>query len=545
MQRTLRSVAVFAVLALFAAACSMSGREAADPAVGGVQQPATGDPSVAGPADAASPVAAVPGKGKKGKGPKKGKATGGKGGGNGGGGGAGGGGGGGGVAATAGGGGGGAPVAGPQAPGGKAPTAAQRAQEVRAPGIEADRIKIGYLVPDKDWDGVYTAIGLPGNEKVGFGDQRKMWQTVIDHTNANGGIAGRKIEPYFFTYSFNRTLDPASAAAHGQEACSYWTQDNRVFAVFQVGFENWSLMDCLVKNKVVHVNTSTFVSGGFYQSVADYFYNFTFNSLDRQLVDYAYGLEHQGFFGSRTKFDPATSKIGLVWSDTNLAFERAIKDGLEPQLAKYGLKIAARAGTSSGDFTNHVVNFRQAGVTHVIYATSSPITYALFMQAAENQRYRPWHGISTAAVPGPLLQYIAPRPQLALSMGPGWSPLADLEKSENPYPDSPAEKVCRQIMDRNGLSTDDSLERALQHASCLLQWIVGEGITRSAPNLTPQGLGQQVAANGRSFWGAKGLAFPYRLGADRVNNGVAGFRPMYFETSCNCYRYEGKITRMP
>lgn len=419
--------------------------------------------------------------------------------------------------------------------------------ETLARGILRDRIKIGYLVPDRDWDGIFAALGTPASGGVGFGNQRQNMEAVVQDVNAHGGIAGRKIEPYYFTYSFNRTLSPDSAAAQAREACTSWTQDNGVFAVVQIGFENWAISNCLTEHKTVHLNTSTFVSASHYQKIADYYYNLTFNSLDRQAVDYVHGLADQGFFAKPGEWGPG-SKIGLVQIDPSTVapdFADAVKHGLEPALARRGLKITTRAIVQiTSNWTNVVVQMRNAGVTHVLFAVSSPLHYSLFMQAADNQQYKPWYGISTPAAPGILLQYTAPASQLVKSMGPGWSPLGDVAPSENPYPPSTAERRCLDIMKRAGQETSDVLARALQIATCLVNWFLQEGMDRARPNLTVGGLAKAVE-NAEDFYALREAVMRYRFAADRVNNGVANFRPLRFDMGCECYKYTGKIQPMP
>lgn len=429
-----------------------------------------------------------------------------------------------------------------------APQRPPQAGEIRGPGVLRDRIKIGYLVPDRDWDGVFAALGTPSSGGIGFGDQRKQVEAVVNDMNAHGGIAGRKIEPYYFTYSFNRTLSPDSAAVQAQEACSYWTQDNRVFAVSQTGFESWRILNCLVAKKVVHVNTSTFVSAAHYQKIADYYYNASFNSLDRLAVDYVHGLAAQGFFGKPTTWGPK-SRIGLIQSPPSAEtsdFEDAVKHGLEPELKRRGLKIHTRAlvGTAS-NYTNVAVQFRNEGITHVIYAVTSPLNISQFMQAAQSQQYFPWHGVSSSAGPGVLLQHTAPAEQLVKSMGPGWAPLGDVAPSENPYSLSSADRRCLDVMRRAGQETTNVLTRALQIGTCQLNWFFREGMEKARPNLTVRGLAAAVAAHGSGFYAIRESPMPYRFGPNRVSNGVAAFRPLRFDTGCECYKYTGKVQPMP
>ncbi|MDI2130121.1 ABC transporter substrate-binding protein [Yinghuangia seranimata] len=96
------------------------------------------------------------------------------------------------------------------APGGGAPAAAV------APGVTADRIKIGVVYPDM--------AALKQFVNLDLGDFEAAYRALIDKANAAGGINGRTIVPVFGKINM---LSPSAA----QETCVRLTEDEKVFAV--------------------------------------------------------------------------------------------------------------------------------------------------------------------------------------------------------------------------------------------------------------------------------------------------------------------------
>ncbi|MGH2652588.1 MAG: hypothetical protein ACRDHK_15400, partial [Actinomycetota bacterium] len=119
-----------------------------------------------------------------------------------------------------------------------------------APPITATHIKVGiaYL---KDPGAANAAAGFGS---IGQVDQRRAWEAVIADINRNPAF-GRKVAPVWYATT---TDDITSRGAERieQEACAHWTQDNKVFMVWDgiLGFD--TLHSCLTKAKVPEVGTA-------------------------------------------------------------------------------------------------------------------------------------------------------------------------------------------------------------------------------------------------------------------------------------------------
>jgi len=89
-------------------------------------------------------------------------------------------------------------------------------------GVTADKVKVGIVLVD------YDLPVIKANINFNRGDQKKIYQAMIDDINAKGGVAGGKmIEPVFRTYIPIGSSDPL-------KACTQMTEDEKVFATIGV-----------------------------------------------------------------------------------------------------------------------------------------------------------------------------------------------------------------------------------------------------------------------------------------------------------------------
>jgi len=130
--------------------------------------------------------------------------------------------------------GGGQTVGGATSPGGVGGVQPQPGQPVvgnpavSGPGVTATRIYIG-LVYSTNADAVNKAAGANG---ISTGDTQADAKAVIDDINKHGGVAGRKLVPIWYAFDSTSTqpIDSQWSAA-----CAHFTQDNHVFAAFDMG----------------------------------------------------------------------------------------------------------------------------------------------------------------------------------------------------------------------------------------------------------------------------------------------------------------------
>lgn len=144
----------------------------------------------------------------------------------------------------------GSPFTAPEQADGRSSTV-RRAGASAHPGVSATKVFIG-LKRDRSADPAVSlgaAIPRPPTEQV---------QTaLVNHFNAQGGFAGRKISPVYHDY--NTTEKPYSQTQ--QEACAHFTEDDPVFAAFNAGTyglqtEDATYQECMAKRGVTTIGSA-------------------------------------------------------------------------------------------------------------------------------------------------------------------------------------------------------------------------------------------------------------------------------------------------
>ena len=89
------------------------------------------------------------------------------------------------------------------------------------------------------------------------------------------------------------------------------------------------------------------------------------------------------------------------------------------------------------------LRFASAHVTHVLSLPPIEADQALFMQNAEQQRYRPRYGFTSYSLPLTVQQnpQVVPRAQLVGTLGVGWEPTNDVDAAHDPG-QNPGQERC-------------------------------------------------------------------------------------------------------
>jgi hypothetical protein len=332
----------------------------------------------------------------------------------------------------------------------------------------------GAALPAKGhgYDATHIYVGFPTNTDVSkaapagigaseFGDQEGQIKAVVADANRHGGLLGRTIVPIFHDITTaNLQTDPSGAA---QSTCSALTDDHPVVAVINIvaAIDLDTFYACLAKHQ------TPIISAGFipvddvqFATYAPYLYKTTsasFTALSPVWIDRLSALGY--FHGWNTQNGASGSgaaKVGLLYPSRQP--QQRIFAALKSRLAAKGIDVvkdfqydATSLDRESSDMSNAVLQFRSAGVTHVLSSESDVL---LFMTAADSQHYRPRYGLNSYHAAAVQLQGTVPATQLRGSMGVGWLPITDVDSAHNPGPVGPAEKRCRQIM--HGASQDIS-----------------------------------------------------------------------------------------
>ena len=311
-------------------------------------------------------------------------------------------------------------------------------------GVTATTIKLGLGLLDT---GGLSQAGV--DVVASTASQQEAWQAFIADLNARGGIAGRKIEPYFHKYDI--TSEPSMRAA-----CLYWTEEAKVFAVLEAfGYFGPPVL-CITQE-----HQTPFLARGGVGIPADYFAKsqgrlFVFTQAgDRMMRNVAAELNGLKTFKG--------DKVGIV--DGGSLYSPQTVDVLQNALTKSGHTVVRRStlsadlDTAASQVPLEVQQMRVAGVTEVILNIDLVLS-TQWVNAASSQGWNPryyasdWAAMSgdfsTIGMPAAFDGSIA----FTVTRNGDW---------RAGWPEPPTETHCRQIyeqrtgkkLNRSG-STDDN-----------------------------------------------------------------------------------------
>ena len=280
---------------------------------------------------------------------------------------------------------------------------------------------------------VLVGINLGDNESTGaqFGVaglpdvSTQEIDAIVRQVNASGGLAGHPIDP---VYHKTDPLD-GSFDVQNQETCAAFTEDEHVEIVLANALSpSKVLMHCLADKRVplvweLHMMQITNAES---TSFANYLYRPSMPNVERQgfVID---GLQRSGFFAKG-------AKVGILRWDLP-EFERLSEKVFRPRLRAHGVNVVAeyridmpqtstQAANAAGQASSAVLEFRQKGVTHVLFVPSGGAIPLVFLPAAASQGYYPPYGMASTDAPWFLAQNF-PEEQLRDSHVVGWAPLLD------------------------------------------------------------------------------------------------------------------------
>lgn len=402
-------------------------------------------------------------------------------------------------------------------------------------GFTAKEIRIGVaydstLSQELGGSGVST-----GSASVG--DQKRQVEALVADLNSRGGIAGRKVVPVFYdTKGTSSNNNPNTVA---QAACSYWTQDNQVWAAmtYVVQMDNRALYQCLAEKHVVFMPLAGEAASTF-AKYAPYLWSPAGVTPEQVAPLWMARLKALGYFNgwNATLGQAGTGVpvIGLLYGngvrnnqpELDTSFRTAVKQAL----AAYGLHVTSEAEivASQASESSAVLRFENAHVTHVI----GDYSMVNFTQSAESQGYHPRYGLSSFAG-GVAMKLYAPPDQLRGALGIGWVPSGDVEADRDPG--SPGETRCRTVMQNAHQDTTVRLAWFAMTWACDVFTFLEH--TLPGAGLDPTQLPASASRAGR-LSGAFTFAMQFRQGKPY---GVATARDYAWDTGCSCFLYTSKV----
>ena len=380
-------------------------------------------------------------------------------------------------------------------------------------------------------DGGSGALAAAGFAGLVIPDNRPLFDAMVKHLNAHGGLGGRQIKPVEFKYS-------AGGSPQGQDAaaCAFFTQDHHAYLVVGgISSGAGELGPCLTKHGVPLIGANNGGDERYFAANHRYIYepgqaNFTLglSTLVRDL--------------HANRFFMGSVKIGLVQYE-GAVFDHAVEDGLKPSLARLGLKLTdsvKMTGTDNGSIASAsagaVLKFSAEGINRVVFMAPGGAAATYFMNAASSQDYRPRYGIWSADSPY-VLAITAAKDQLANSMGVGYQPGLDVSSSQDPTDKTPEARACLAFWDSVGQTDRSGLNSPLKRAMCdgfaTLQRAVSAGPTTLTSTAA---LEAGYDAIGSSFRPASTFAMRFGPGGHDAAN---GYRRLVYEVGCSCFVYTG------
>lgn len=394
-------------------------------------------------------------------------------------------------------------------------------------GVTADTISIGITYLEEGSEDQFNAIfGTGMIETAGTG--RDFAQAIIDRLNAEGGIGARQIKPVYYEHTVANLLSAEGRRRGEQEMCAQFTEDHQVFAMIPWVSVEGVITQCAADTDTPMVAVTEIDSGVDQErlsEIARWWYRPNWFTAERRERAFVTRLTAQGFFGR-------DAKVGIMVQDKP-AYRRGVERALKPALAEAGVAVVAEATFPdflTSPWETYVLQFRQAGVTHVLWAhcgcsSSAP---GLFMRAAEDQQWRPLYGLASEYQLGPLVDLWAPANQLEGARGIGWFPLADRwtqYKTDGPI--TGADAQCRMIM------SDADFPEESGGTYCEGLFFLKAGVDRASA-LTSAGLASAVEQLGGAYIPPTTPAAFF--GAGR-HDGAAAVWDVAFDSRCPCFVY--------
>lgn len=411
-------------------------------------------------------------------------------------------------------------------------SSASAVQAEDGPGVTATTINVGALY-DPNAAAEDAALGAGGQNP---GNIYAETNAMVAYINSHGKVAGRDIHMVWYQYSSTDNVQTQQ-----QGACSFWTTDNKVF-VMPSGTP--ILDQCGADAHAIEVG-----SGGIaLESSADEArypadYDITGITVDRSMRYSIEGLKQQGYFAP-------SAKIGIVTWDQD-DFHYGVDHTATPELSAMGygsvpvayISVAQTEGdlsTSSEQISNAILQFRSAGINHVLIfdgqagVDNAGILALLWMNAANGQQYYPAYGLNSAAG----LTAIAseePSQELKNALAVGWEPSIDLSSGDfAALPASTNQKLCLQIMDAAGQAPSGSNAEGVAFNICDQFFFLQTALDRVKGPLNQ--------ASAEAAINALGTAYPVITTFEdnfspSQHDGPYYVRNAAFNSSCTCYKY--------
>ncbi|MCQ3811063.1 MAG: ABC transporter substrate-binding protein [Acidimicrobiia bacterium] len=391
------------------------------------------------------------------------------------------------------------------------------------PGVTDDTITMSFIITDTSQ--VAAAFGW---ETPDEGDREAQVAALVEHFNAQGGIAGRQIEAKITV--FNAITDGPVAE---EALCNAITQDDRAFAVVMTGQLQENARPCYHNANTLMFDATLYpVDNAGFDELAPYYWSPLLPSYDDLVSGLADALIADGWFDGAT--------LGIIAIDSELS-QRVYDQQFAPRLAAAGVEVASyntidpTDGTSfNNDQLQAIIKFKEAGVDKVVAIGGSRLV-SWFIETSITQNFAPAYAVTSYDAPEfNVFNFPEMMPGASgISVLPGY----DIEDSQYAFPATDAEQECADIFADAG---QEFTERANIRTG-LIFCDVFRLLAAASPHIaevSAQGVSEGVWRLGDSFQPASVYGVEFTEGSYA---GGDKFRTFRFDPECECMALTGDL----
>lgn len=398
------------------------------------------------------------------------------------------------------------------------------------PGVTDSTVKVVFVGVD-----LGTTGSTLGFRTADAGDLPAQVEALETWVNANGGIAGRRMEAVFRSYEAS---DDSPAAE--EKLCNQVTQDDKAFAVVLTGQFQANARPCYAQRRTLMLDaTLVATDDATYARLSPYLWSASFPGYDEFVRALLASLAEQGFF-------TGASAAGVVAADNpiNRAVYRALA---EPELTRLGVAPIVSwvdttdLGTLNAGLNQAVIDFRSRGVERVLFLGGARLA-SFFLTTAAAQDFTARYAVSSFDNPAFLVNNPATIPAAALEgmIGIGFNPSQDVPDGKFAFPGGPAERTCLDILAKAGQTfrTRENARVAVTYCDAAL--LLHAAAKDLGPDLNAAAFAAAASALGDRFTPATGTSG--LLGGQRRAAGN-GYRVLAYDKACGCFAYQGEEVR--
>jgi hypothetical protein len=422
-------------------------------------------------------------------------------------------------------------------PGGTRPSAMSGGAQATTPSALSQPVQVGFVVVDYS-DQTAAVTGTSSGPPP---DPQRFNKWFVHYYNAHGGLAGRKIQPVYYTIN---SSDGFAAGAQG--ACTSFTQDHHVAIVVSSGEGNPLFASCMLRAGVAQIEGGFFYGDEYQLARTPNLFSASDMALDRVKGMVITNAVRKGWLTTK-------SKLGVVVEQCPPAL-RTENSVIKPLARKYDLRLDVSEALPCGDGSTQSIGAFSAGVqnaelkmrtddvTDVMFVSQGDNgSLVFFSNYAESQHWNPNYLVDSGAAAGALAeQGLVQKDQLEHVRGFGWWPDADTQGA----PRSAALKHCIATAASAGgppgpeQSDLGPLESACDAFAELHAAMARTGGSTSLGDVRAalEGVGPLVSAIN--------LASTARFTPSR-HDGVHVVAPFGYVAGCGCMRYVGGNLDVP